>query len=346
MSPYDRFEQLAAHVLARLPERLQLRLSGKAAVTQGSDVLHPEIQLMLALGRRRGDRSFHQMSVGEARHRVRRQALLFGGPPVAVGRVLDLEIPTPDARVRARHYAPAAPGGKRPLLVYFHGGGFVVGDLETHDAVCRLLCREAAVHVLAVDYRLAPEFQFPAATDDAWHAYRWAAANAERLGADPARLVLAGDSAGGNLAAGVAQRAALEGGPRAALQLLIYPATDGATRYPSFDLFGAGFVLTPRDIEWFRAHYARGQPDHDYRLSPIRSPAMAALPPTLIVTAAFDLLRDEGEAYAKAVELAGVSTVLIRMPGLVHGFVNMIGYGRASRAAVKRIAHAARDLLG
>ena len=201
-----RAQQALVRLLAGLPPRWQVRLSGKPPVVVDGDTLAPEVQLTLALLERRGEPSPETLSPAEARRVRRRLTAVYAGKPVAVGLVEDIEIGD-SVRLCGRHYAPCEPGGPRPLRVYYHGGGFTYGDLETHDGVCRILCRHAGAHVLAVDYRLAPEHPFPAAVEDARAALRWAQANAEALGADARSVGVAGDSAGGNLAAVVAQLA-------------------------------------------------------------------------------------------------------------------------------------------
>jgi acetyl esterase len=235
----QRAQHLALRTLAGLPPGVQLRLSGRAPVRVDGDTLPPEVQLSLALLERRSEPRPETLSPVQARHARRRLAAAYGGRPVQVGGVEDLEI---DAGValRARHYAPAEGGGPHPLLVYYHGGGFLYGDLDTHDSVCRFLCRHAGAHILAVGYRLAPEHPFPAAVEDARRALRWAYDNAGRLGVDASRIGVGGDSAGGNLAAVASQLAARDGGPAPALQLLIYPTTDFTSRRRSRELFGEG----------------------------------------------------------------------------------------------------------
>ena len=257
----------------------------------------------------------------------------------------DFEIPGASGSLRVRHYAPIA-SGRQPLLVFFHGGGFVLGDLDTHDEPCRMLCQHALSHVLSVEYRLAPEHPFPSAVEDARAALSWALVNAAGLGADPDRVGVGGDSAGGNLAAVTTWSAANEGAPPAA-QLLIYPPTDGVSARASRTLFGEGFFLTTRDREAFVAHYVgdTGIAHDDPRLSPLLAPDLAKLPPTLVVTAAFDLLRDEGEAYAAALEHAGVTVRAQRVQGLGHGFVHMTGIVPAARRAFIDVARSWRSLL-
>jgi acetyl esterase len=234
-----------------------------------------------------------------------------------------------------------------PLLVYFHGGGFVTGDLDTHDAPCRILCRHAGIQVLAVDYRLAPEHPFPAAIDDARAAFRWARAQAESLGADPHRVCVGGDSAGGNLSTVIARMAAIEAEPQPFLQLLIYPPVDRVTSRPSLTLFREGLLLTGEDMDWYNLQYVGDEQTllADPRVSPLLAPVPPGLCPALIFTAAFDPLRDEGEAYAAALQAAGVPTNWQRIEGQVHGFVNMVDVSPAARRAVVDIARALREHL-
>ena len=344
--------QRLAQALAALPPQLQVRLSGRAPVQLDGDTLAPDIQLMLSLMERRGVPPIETLSPQEARAMRRRLAAVFGGTPIAVGPVRDLELDTEvsggPAPLRARHYAPAEPGGPHPLLVFFHGGGFLYGDLDTHDAVCRVLCRHGGAHILAVDYRLAPEHRFPAAVEDARAALRWAQANAQGLGADPARVGVGGDSAGGNLAAVTALLAARDGGPPPAIQLLIYPATDSTTRRRSRELFGEGFLLTRAQMDWFEDNYLGEEHAHtrDPRASPLLADDLSGLAPALVVTAAFDPLRDEGEDYAHALLAAGTPATLRRFPGMTHAFVSFAGVSRACRDALIEIAGAMRAMFG
>jgi acetyl esterase len=342
----DSIQYGVARALTMLPPTLQVRLSGKPPVAIDGDTLAPETQLTLALLERRGDPPLESLSPEEARSTRRRMSALYAGPRTPVGRVRDVEIDA-DVPLRGRHYTPTELDGPQPLLVYFHGGGFLFGDLDTHDGVCRLLCRHAGSHVLAIDYRLAPEHPFPAAVDDARAALRWAHANASRLGADPQRVGVAGDSAGGNLAAVACQLAANDGGPPPTLQLLIYPATDFTTRRRSRDLFGEGFLLTNAEMDWFETNYLgtdRAQAQ-DPRASPLLAQDLSGLPPALVVTAAFDPLRDEGEEYARALRAAGTVTTLRRFDGFIHAFVSAAGVSRMCREAVIEIGGATRAMF-
>jgi len=208
-----------------------------------------------------------------------------------------------------------------------------------------MLCRHAGLHVLAVDYRLAPEHPFPAALEDASAAFAWARAHAHELGADPARIAVGGDSAGGNLAAALSQLAVREGTPTPALQLLLYPPVDRTVDRASLGDFAQGFVLTRDDIVWFHGHYAGTFDSTDPRISPLLCRELSGLPPALVITAGFDPLRDEGEAYAAALEAAGAPVTLRRFDGLVHGFASMTALSPACRAAMVEIASMLRHML-
>jgi len=269
-------------------------------------------------------------SIAERRALTRSSARVAAGAPIPVGAVRDLMVDGGGGRIPARHYAPSSGGAGRPLVVFFHGGGWVVGDLDTHDQPCRLLARTADVHVLSVDYRLAPEHPYPAAVDDAVAAFAWAARHAEELGADPTRLAVAGDSAGGNLAAVLSQVTRDAGTTQPVAQLLIYPGTDSSRKRPSKDLFADGFFLTKKQMDWYWDTYSAGGSRTDPRLSPLCADTLVGLAPAVVTTAAFDPLRDEGEAYAAALRAAGVPVVLRRAAGLVHGYFSMTGIHRAS----------------
>ncbi len=343
-----RVQQWAAQALDRLPPSLQVRLSGRPPVQVDGETLAPEVQLALAMLERRREPPPETLPPPEARARRRRLAAVYAGKPTPVGSVADLDLDLDDApRLRARHYAPAELGDPHPLLVYYHGGGFTYGDLETHDGVCRILCRHAGAHVLSIDYRLAPEHPFPAAVEDARAALRWAIAHASDLGADPARVGVGGDSAGGNLAAAVSQLAARDGGPAPVLQLLIYPATDFSRRRRSRELFGEGFLLTNSEMDWFETNYLGPERTsaRDPRASPLLADDLSGLAPAYVVTAAFDPLRDEGEEYAAALRAAGTPVTLRRFPGFIHAFIAGAGVSRGARDALIEIAGATRAMF-
>jgi len=341
----ERLQGLAGRALGRLPARVQLTLSRRPQLEVDGQRLDPCLQLVLAVGRRRRRYGLCEPDPTTARARFRRELLIFSGPRTRVGAVRDLEIPGAAGPLRARHYAAPSPGACRDLLVYLHGGGFVIGDLETHDETCRMLCLHASTHVLAIDYRLAPEHPFPAGLQDALSGLGWAQENAASLGADPALVSVGGDSAGGNLATVVSQLCGARVRAPAA-QLLIYPATDAAGEYRSKELFGRGYFLDRTDCDDFLRHYTQGAGGEDPRVSPLRAPDLSGLPPALVVTAGFDVLRDEGNAYARGLGEAGCLVAWRRFPSLAHGFVNMTGVCPAARAALVEVAREWRALLG
>jgi acetyl esterase len=280
--------------------------------------------------------------VATKRAQRRREARVFSGPTIEVERTEEVEIPAQEGPIGARLYVPSGISQPAPLIVYFHGGGHVIGDLDTHDQPCRFLASQTPALLLAVDYRLGPEHPFPAAVDDALAAFRWAAA-APSLGADPERIAVAGDSAGGNLAAVVCQLARDEGGPQPCFQALIYPVIDYSAKRRSYELFAEGFFLTREEMDWYRDNYFASPEDRgDPRASPILAEDLAGLPPAHIVSCGFDPLRDEAEDYAARLKEAGVEVTLRREPDLVHGFINAVGLGGRSREAGEPIAAALR----
>ena len=291
--------------------------------------------------------SFETLPPSQAREEVRADAALFADArhlPVQSAR--DLSVPTPTGAVGARLYVPFGVAEPSPLLVYYHGGGFVCGDLESHDPTCRFLARESGVRVLAIDYRRAPEHPFPAAVEDAHAALRFAQREAESLGANARRIAVGGDSAGGNLAAVVALLARDEGAAPA-LQLLIYPVTDWSRKAGSYGLFREGFFLTERQMDWYRRHYLAGDgaAAREWRASPLLAGDLSGAAPAHVVIAGFDPLRDEGIAYAGRLREAGVGVTLRVQWGLVHGFANAVTVGRTSPAAMREVAHALRTGL-
>ena len=266
---------------------------------------------------------------------------------VPVASVEELTLDLAAGPLAARLYRPQG-DGPLPTLVFFHGGGFVIGDLDTHDNQCRWISREADVVVLSVDYRLAPEAPFPAAVEDCLAATRWAVEHVAELGGDPARVAVGGDSAGANLATVVAQQLRDAGGPALAAQLLVYPATDfldddGQT-HASRVANAEGYFLTADDMAWFSDNYAGTADRSDPRLSPLRG-RLEGLPPAVVVTAEFDPLRDEGEAYARALEAAGVPVRARRFDGMVHGFFDMAALSPAAADAVRATCRDLRTLL-
>jgi acetyl esterase len=340
--------RLEHHILRAacgLPAGAQRLLFGRPPALDGQE-LAADIHVLLRLAALAGSRSLTgDGDPGPIRAERRAEAAVTAGPPIPMGGVRELELPGPAGAMRARLYDPGGGGGAggRALLVYYHGGGWVIGDLDTHDGVCRFLAAHSGALVLSVDYRLAPEHPFPAAVEDAGAAFAWAAAHAAELGADPERIAVGGDSAGGNLAAVTSLLALDSSGPRPAMQLLIYPATDASDAFPSRRLFAEGFLLTSADMRWFEGHYVPNHDDRcDRRVSVLRVEDLSGLPPAYVATAGFDPVRDEGEAYAERMREAGVQVALRRHPSLVHSFANLTAVSRTARAAMLEAAGALR----
>lgn len=342
----ERVQGVLARGLLGLPAPAVRVLSGSHVVTIDGQELDPEVQLLLRLLALSGGVPLEKLSPAEGREAIRATSRALGGDLLPLAHVDARSIPGPAGEIAARLYRPYGGTDPRPLAVYYHGGGWVVGDLDTHDGVCRFLAVYAGVNVLSVDYRLAPEHRFPAAADDAFAAFRWAVAHAADLSSDASRVAVAGDSAGGNLAAVVSQRALREGGPKPAFQLLLYPVTDLSTKHESYRLFADGFFLTEKHMDWYRGHYlADESAGRDPMASPLLATELAGLPSAHVVTAGFDPLRDEGEAYARKLEAAGVAVTSKRYRGLIHGFVNTTTLGTASKRAMEEIALALREGL-
>lgn len=338
--PLDaRLQAAVARLVGRLPSALARGLSFAPPLVIDGQTLDPHVQAIRALRAPLHRHELCQPTVAAGRARYVREVVALRSAPAPVGAVRDLSLPGAAGALDARLYSPAQPSSD--LLVYFHGGGYVLGDLDTHDEPCRLLCREARTQVLSVAYRLAPEHPFPEPVDDAIAALQWASAHAATLGA--ARVSVGGDSAGGCLAT-VAARA-LSGSARApAAQLLIYPLVEAQARTRSHELFGrAALFLTNEDCDAFVRQYAANA--EDPRASPLRSPEFANQPAALVVTAGFDILRDEGMAYAQALREAGTSTRELAFPSLVHGFLHMTPMVPAAAQAVTSIATSWRALL-
>ena len=339
----ERIETVLVRSLAAAPAPLVRLLAGRLTVREGQR-LDPLAQTALRLERFYG--GFRPEPVETVRERRRRDARVFAGERIEVAEVRDLELPGPAGPIGARLYRPAGLAEPAPLIVYYHGGGHVICDLDTHEQPCRFLANETPALVLSVDYRLGPEHRFPAAVEDSLAAFAWAHAEAAELGADPDRIAVAGDSAGGNLATVVCQLAAAGEGPAPAFQALIYPVTDYSSKRPSYTTYAEGFFLTRAEMDWFRDNYFATAADRsDPRASPILAEDLSGVAPAHVVTAGFDPLRDEGEEYAAAMRAAGVATTLTREPDLVHGFINAVGLSDRSRAAMRSIARAIREGL-
>jgi acetyl esterase len=337
---------VGAKVIPWIPTAARRALVRGRAVIIDGNTLDPTLQLLLSGQRAVGIDGLAVDDDPAANRALMREGLLnFPGPQIHV-EVDELALPGPAGEIAARHYRPANDAAA-PLLVFYHGGGWTIGDLDTHDALCRLTCRDAGIHVLSIDYRLAPEHPAPAAVEDAYAAFKWACEHASELGAAPGRVAVGGDSAGGNLAAVVAQLARNEGGPAPVLQWLIYPRTDFTAQTRSMSLFARGFLLTRRDMDWFEAQYLRGSgiDPTDPRLSPLLAESLSGLAPALIAVGGFDPLRDEGEAYAAALRAAGTAVDLRYMGSLTHGFVNLFQLGGGSAVGTSELISALRAHL-
>jgi acetyl esterase len=306
--------------------------------------LHPDAQKVCDLIVASGRPPIETLSPPEARKAYLASRAILQPEPEPVAEVVALEAVGPAGPIPLRFYrGQGVPNDKlQPALIYFHGGGWVIGDLESHDQVCRALANATPCLVVAVDYRLAPEHKFPAAAEDAVATTRWIAANATRLGIDARCLAVGGDSAGGNLAAVVSLEARDRSGPRLVHQLLVYPGTDMRMGWPSAERHAQQLPLTRAGMDWFIAHYLRSAADEaDWRASPLRAANFGGLPPALVITAGFDPLCDEGEAYAKALRSAGVPVLHERFEGQIHGFLSM---GRIVADSGRAIALAASAL--
>ena len=283
-----------------------------------------------------------QLTPSEARANVERSAPVLAGPPIPVERVEDVDL----GGVPGRIYVPAGAGAHPPALVWFHGGGWVVGSVNSHDGLCRRLAAAAGCAVIAVEYRLAPEHPYPSAILDAWTAMRWVAHRGADIGIDPKRLAVGGDSAGGNLAAVVALRARDIDMP-VRLQVLIYPVLDSDLDTESYRANATGYGLTREAMAWYWEQYCpdpaqRAQPD----ASPLRAASLAGAPPALVVTCELDPLRSEGEAYARRLQAEGVGVTHEHYPGMIHGFARMFAVIDAGHRVVEQVAAAMRDTFG
>jgi acetyl esterase len=334
----------ALHAVFALPLPARRVLAGPPIRKDGLELaLDAQLLLrMVALS----DINLSGVTPAAARAQMEAGRTILGGPIVSGVRTRNLNVPAAGGTMPARLYEPSNLPPGSPLLVYFHGGGWVIGSVDSHDGVCRYLAHRANVRVLSVGYRLAPEYPFPVAADDAFAAYRYAVERAEALGADPAAVAVGGDSAGGNLAAVVCLDAVRHGGPRPVFQLLFYPATDPSVRRRSRDLFADGFFLTDDDLTWFVDHYC---PDVSSRTDPrvavLLADDLRGVPPTYLATAGFDPLRDEGNAFADRLRESGVPVVKRQHDDLIHGYASFINLGTRFREAVSEAAGALRTGL-
>ncbi len=341
----DRIARGVMRTVGALPPPVLRLLAGRPTRIDGQ-VLHPEVQVALRLLHLAGGPTFETLPVPEGRAQISSEAWVFGDE-LPVESVRDLELEARGGPIPARLYRPAGLADPSALLVYFHGGGWVLGGLDASDSACRFLAQHAELAVLSVDYRLAPEHPFPAGVEDAVDAFHAAVAAAGSWGVDPAAIGVGGESAGGNLAAVVAQLTHADDGPEPAFQLLFFPVTDLSSKHPSYTLFSEGYFLTEAQMDWYQSHYL---PDPalatDPRVSPLLAEDLSGLCPAYVAVAGFDPLRDEGEAYARRLREAGVRVSLQRHRGLIHGIVNATGVGRSGREVLLQAAGALRIGLG
>ena len=304
-------------------------------------VLDPDAAAIYKAFQDAGSPTYEKLPVQEARDSWTKARFLMNPDPPELQSAEPLDIPAPHGTIPARIYTPKSlrkNGGLAPCLVFFHGGGWSLGNLETHDVVCAKLAHEGEMIVISVDYRLAPEHRFPAAVDDAIFATKWIAANAQKLGIDAARLIVGGDSAGGNLAAVVTLAARDDSGPDIAGQMLVYPATDFALSHPSHSESDTSFLMTHSVLRALEKQYLDGADINDWRVSPARAQTLAGLPPAYVITAGGDPLRDEGAEYAQRLKQAGVGVIYRHFPGQFHGFFTMGRLLNQANVALSEIA--------
>lgn len=338
----ERLTRGVIRTLGALPEPLQRAIAGKPVIVDGQQ-LYTEVQMALRLLNALPGSDFSTLPLPDARRQIDAEARIFGSTP-EVAHVEDIEIPTRAGSVPARRYANPPADDIDGVVVYFHGGGWVVGSLDSADSVCRFIAARSRLEVISVDYRLAPEHPYPAAVEDAVDAYLWA--RRERPGA---RVAVAGDSAGGNLSTAVCLATVDEPLGQPDYQLLFFPVTDLAAKSRSYELFAEGYFLTEKQMDWYRGHYL-ADPAHarDPLVSPLRADdaALAALPPAHVAVSGFDVLRDEGIAYADRLRACGVDVTSQLVEGHIHAFVNATGVGRLSRRALAdAVDHLVRGLV-
>lgn len=308
--------------------------------------LDPDAARVIEMANKSEKPPFEEVGAEEARRLYLEGRRVLAPEPPLVNEIQEMEATGREGPIPVRYYRPvgALSQESMPVLVYFHGGGWVIGNLDSHDVVCRRLANAGRCVVVSVDYRMAPEHKFPAAVEDCMAATEWVARSPGPLRIDASRLAVGGDSAGGNLAAAVALMARDAKSPRISAQLLFYPATDFDMSMPSHKTRGEGYLLTTRTMEWFRDQYFRGAEDGaDWRASPLKATDFEGLPPAYVLTAGYDPLCDEGEAYARKLHDAGVTVTMRRYPGQIHGFLNM---GKMIRAAGEALDEAGRYLKG
>jgi acetyl esterase len=330
-------ERRMAQTIGLLPEPVRRKLAGSALLRTNGVALDSRTAVLMRAAERRGRAFRPDVTVAQLRKsyaRMNRVCGLRERRPVAAH---DVRVDTDDGAVGARLYRPASAGANTPppLLVYFHGGGYVIGDVESYDGLARFFAAEGGIAVLSVEYRLGPEHRFPRAHEDAFAAFAWAQREAAALGVDPARIAVGGDSAGGGLAASLGAFAHERGLAPPAYQFLIYPGVDARGDYPSRRSFDRGLPLTSETIAWFAPHYAMREHDAAALFSPLLAPNPERTPPTYLLAAGFDPLVDEGRAYASQLRDAGVAVTYDLRPSLSHAFVNLAGVVPEARRALR-----------
>jgi acetyl esterase len=305
--------------------------------------LDPDAELALDMIKASGRPPMHSLLPHEARAIYRASRKVFAPSSPDVAQVVEYTVPGPGGAIPVRAYRGRDTSGKLPVLVFIHGGGFCIGDLDTHDYICRKIANSARCAVVAVDYRLAPEHKFPSAVEDCTAAVEWVAAQSATLEIDHTRIAVGGDSAGGNLSAVMAHLARQGMLPPLCLQLLLYPSVEMSMRHPSYRLDFSRFPLDQTMVRYFHGHYLRSDEDMaDCRASPMRAPAFKGLPPAFVLTAGYDPLRDEGAEYARTLEANDVPTTFVHMSDQMHGFLTMGGVIRAADTALELAAAALR----
>ncbi|GLY86437.1 alpha/beta hydrolase [Actinoallomurus iriomotensis] len=337
-------QKIVMRLVFRLPAPVKRRLAGPAVQIDGR-TLDLDAQLLTEMSRRTGFSLVVNESPEESRAAMENGRHALAGPRYKDIRSEDIAIDTAHGGLEATLYTPRHLTTPAPLLVFFHGGGFVIGSRTSYDSTVSFLAHHAQVKIMSVDYRLAPDHPFPAAVEDTMAAFEHAHRHADDLGVDRSRIAVGGDSAGGHLAAVLAQVAARGEGPRPSHQFLFYPATDFTRRHPSRDLFADGLLLTDREITWFADQYAASADRSDPRLSPLLGEVDASIPPAYITTAGFDPLRDEGEQYAEKLRQAGATVTLHREADLVHGYLSFFAVATRFREAALESARAIHDRM-